>query len=69
MYQGHGPLPRRALAAVAAVAVLAVGGGYLFLASHDAPPEARLRPGAGGSGSPDGAGMLLTSGARWHPAP
>ena len=50
-----GPLPRRALAAVAAVAVLA-GGGWLFLASRDAPPEARLRPGdgAGGSGSPDG---------------
>jgi dipeptidyl aminopeptidase/acylaminoacyl peptidase/polyisoprenoid-binding protein YceI len=50
-----GPLPRRALAAVAAVAVLA-GGGWLFLASRDAPPTARLRPGdgAGGSGSPDG---------------
>ena len=38
-----GPLPRRALAAVAAVAVLA-GGGWLFLASRDAPPTARLRP-------------------------
>ncbi|HEX5879008.1 MAG TPA: YceI family protein [Actinomycetota bacterium] len=50
-----GPLPRRALAAVAAVAVLA-GGGWLFLAGRDAPPEARLRPGAGegGSGRPDG---------------
>jgi polyisoprenoid-binding protein YceI len=50
-----GPLPRRALAAAAAVAVLA-GGGWLFLASRDAPPEARLRPGggAGGSGRPDG---------------
>jgi dipeptidyl aminopeptidase/acylaminoacyl peptidase/polyisoprenoid-binding protein YceI len=50
-----GPLPRRALAAVAAVTVLA-GGGWLFLASRDAPPTARLRPGdgAGGSGSPDG---------------
>jgi hypothetical protein len=41
-----GPLPRRALAAVAAVAVVA-GGGWLFLPSRDAPPTARLRPGAG----------------------
>jgi polyisoprenoid-binding protein YceI len=50
-----GPLPRRALAAAAALAVLA-GGGWLFLASRDAPPSARLRPGAGpgGSGQPDG---------------
>jgi polyisoprenoid-binding protein YceI len=50
-----GPLPRRAVAAVAAVAVLGTGG-YLFLASRDAPPEARLRPGVGpgGSGRPDG---------------
>ena len=49
-----GPLPRRALAAAAAVAVLAAGGGWLFLASRDAPPSARLRPGAGGDGRPDG---------------
>ncbi|HJW58035.1 MAG TPA: hypothetical protein VJ931_00250, partial [Actinomycetota bacterium] len=51
-----GPLPRRALAAAAAVAVLVAGGGWLFLASRDAPPSARLRPGAGagGSGRPDG---------------
>jgi polyisoprenoid-binding protein YceI len=51
-----GPLPRRALAAAAAVAVLVAGGGWLFLASRDAPPEARLRPadGPGGSGRPDG---------------
>ena len=50
-----GPLPRRALAAAAAVAVVA-GGGWLFLAGRDAPPTARLRPGAGagGSGRPDG---------------
>ena len=50
-----GPLPRRAVAAVAAVAVLGTGG-YLFLVSRDAPPEARLRPGAGpgGSGRLDG---------------
>ena len=51
-----GPLPRRALAAAAAVAVLAAGGGWLFLASRDAPPSARLRPGAGAGsdGRPDG---------------
>ena len=51
-----GPLPRRALAAAAAVAVLAAGGGWLLLASRDASPEARLRPGAGagGDGRPDG---------------
>jgi polyisoprenoid-binding protein YceI len=51
-----GPLPRRALAAAAAVAVLAVGGTSVFLATRDAPPEARLRPGDGdgGSGRPDG---------------
>jgi polyisoprenoid-binding protein YceI len=51
-----GPLPRRALAAAAALAVLLAGGGWLFLASRDAPPEARLRPGdgRGGSGRPDG---------------
>jgi polyisoprenoid-binding protein YceI len=51
-----GPLPRRALAAAAAVAVLVVGGASLFLITRDAPPEARLRPGAGvgGSGRPDG---------------
>ena len=51
-----GPLPRRALAAAAAVAVLVAGGGWLFLASRDAPPSARLRPGAGagGDGQPDG---------------
>ena len=51
-----GPLPRRALAAAAAVAVLVAGGGWLFLASRDAPPSARLRPGAGagGDGRPDG---------------
>jgi polyisoprenoid-binding protein YceI len=51
-----GPLPRRALVAAAVVAVLVAGGGYLFLASRDAPPTARLRPGdgAGASGRPDG---------------
>ena len=51
-----GPLPRRALAAAAAIAVLVAGGGWLFLASRDAPPSARLRPGAGagGDGRPDG---------------
>jgi Tol biopolymer transport system component/polyisoprenoid-binding protein YceI len=51
-----GPLPRRGIAAAAAVAVLVAGGGWLFLASRDAPPSARLRPaaGAGGSGQPDG---------------
>jgi polyisoprenoid-binding protein YceI len=50
-----GPLPRRALAAAAALAVLA-GGGWLFLATRDAPPSARLRQaaGPGGSGQPDG---------------
>jgi polyisoprenoid-binding protein YceI len=51
-----GPLPRRALAAAGAVAVLVAGGGWLFLAGRDAPPSARLRPGAGagGDGRPDG---------------
>jgi polyisoprenoid-binding protein YceI len=51
-----GPLPRRALAAAAAGAALVAGGGWLFLASRDAPPSARLRPGAGagGDGRPDG---------------
>ena len=51
-----GPLPRRVLAAAAVVVVLVVGSGYLFLASRDAPPAARLRPGggAGASGRPDG---------------
>jgi dipeptidyl aminopeptidase/acylaminoacyl peptidase/polyisoprenoid-binding protein YceI len=55
-----GPLPRRALAAAAAVAVLVAGGGWLFLASRDAPPSARLRPGAGagGDGRPDGRWMV-----------
>jgi polyisoprenoid-binding protein YceI len=58
-----GPLPRRALAAVAALAVLA-GGGWLFLASRDAPPSARLRPGAGpgGSGRPDGEWVVAAGG-------
>jgi polyisoprenoid-binding protein YceI len=56
-----GPLPRRALAAAAALAVLA-GGGWLFLATRDAPPSARLRPGAGpgGSGRPDGDWVVAT---------
>jgi polyisoprenoid-binding protein YceI len=56
-----GPLPRRALAAAAALAVLA-GGGWLFLATRDAPPSARLRPGAGpgGSGQPDGDWVVAT---------
>jgi Tol biopolymer transport system component/polyisoprenoid-binding protein YceI len=56
-----GPLPRRALAAAAALAVLA-GGGWLFLATRDAQPSARLRPGAGpgGSGQPDGDWVVAT---------
>lgn len=41
------PLPRRVLAAAAAVVALA-GGGYLFLASRDARP----RPGTGPGGAP-----------------
>jgi polyisoprenoid-binding protein YceI len=51
-----GPLGRRVLAGAAAVAVVVAGGGWLFLATRDAPPAARLRPGvgAGGSGRPDG---------------
>ena len=56
-----GPLPRRTLAAAAALAVLA-GGGWLFLTTRDAPPSARLRPGAGpgGSGQPDGDWVVAT---------
>jgi polyisoprenoid-binding protein YceI len=58
-----GPLPRRALAVAAALAVLA-GGGWLFLATREAPPSARLRPGAGpgGSGRPDGDWVVATGG-------
>ena len=59
-----GPLPRRGIAAAAAVAVLVAGGGWLFLASRDAPPSARLRPGAGagGSGRPDGRWVVAQGG-------
>jgi polyisoprenoid-binding protein YceI len=59
-----GPLPRRALAAAAVVTVLLAGGGWLFLAGRDAPPEARLRPGdgPGGRGRPDGQWVVAPDG-------
>jgi polyisoprenoid-binding protein YceI len=59
-----GPLPRRALAGAAAAVALVAGGGWLFLATRDAPPAARLRPGAGAgaSGRPDGEWVVGSDG-------
>jgi polyisoprenoid-binding protein YceI len=59
-----GPLPRRALAGAAAV-VLVAAGGWLYLASRDAPPAARLRPAAGAAagGRPDGEWVVAPGGS------
>ena len=57
-------LPKRVLVAATATVVVLGGGGYALLASRDAPPTARLRPGAGAGagGRPDGEWVVASGG-------
>jgi polyisoprenoid-binding protein YceI len=56
--------PKRVLVAATAAVVVLGGGGYALLASRDAPPTARLRPGAaaGAGDRPDGEWVVASGG-------